>query len=90
MDSTYGMKEPTTAELTRRIKALNPPQTGQYRVGDKVLARSRYYGCVIRTEIIACYDGKYDIRSPRSKWDMTDRSGFERVEQERIIEKLNN
>ena len=89
MDSTHGTKGWTIAQMERMHRRMNPPQTGRYRVGDKVLVRSSYYGCVIRTEVIACYDsGKYDVRTPRSKWNMTDRSSFERIGEDRIIEKL--
>lgn len=89
MDSTFGMREPSVAELQRRIRNMNPPQTGCYKVGDKVLVRSNYYGCTISTEIIARYDdGKYDVRTPRSKWNMADRSSFERIGEDRIIKKL--
>jgi hypothetical protein len=83
------MKGWNIAQMERMHRRMNPPQTGRYRVGDKVLVRSSYYGCTISTEIIARYDGgKYDVRTPRSKWNMTDRSSFERIGEDRIIEKL--
>ena len=88
MDSTHGTKGWTIAQMERMHRRMNPPQTGRYKVGDKVLVRSSHYGCLIETEIIDCYETKYAVKSPRSKWNMTDRSSFERIGEDRIIKKL--